>query len=197
MLLGRQLEQLDDVDHGVLGEAEPAELLGRRRIALNRSAKEGNLATGGHAGVDDLLDAMDVGRETRRHHPPASIADDVSYRLAQGALGGYETRAFGVGGIRQEQPDPLTTQRRQRRKVGRTVVDRAGVKFEVAGVKHDPFRGVEGNRGGIRNRVGDVDERKLERLDLDRPARFDWTQIASTPSSSMRPRAISRVNLVP
>ena len=62
------------------------------------------------------------------------------------------------------------------RSVGRLSIG-ARVEFEVAGMKHDPFGGVEGDRARIRHRVGDVDECELEGLDLHRPAGLDRTQI--------------------
>ncbi len=122
-----------------------------------------------------------MGRETSGHDPARGIADDVSNRVAQGTLGGHEPGTFGVGGVRQEQPDSLATQSRQGRQVGRTVVDRSRIELEITGMKHDSFRGVESDCTGVGNRVSHIDEGELEGLDLHWPAGLDRPQVGFDP----------------
>src|SRR5688572_22798369 len=48
-------------------------------------------------------------------------------------------------------------------------------------MKHDSFGSVESDRTCVGNRVSDIDEGELERLDFDRPARLDWPQVGFDP----------------
>ena len=57
------------------------------------------------------------------------------------ALGGGYARHGGVGGIAQHEVDAFVAVTRQRRKVGRTVIQRGLVQLDITGVDDIPGRG--------------------------------------------------------
>ena len=74
---------------------------------------------------------------------------------------------LGVGGVRQQQPDPGPVgQGADLGQVGRPPVDGRQVDLEVARVQDHALRGVEGGGEPVGHRVGDGDELHIERADL-------------------------------
>ena len=76
------------------------------------------------------------------------------------------TLFLGIGGVGQQQPDPLVGGNgADTRQVGATPIDRGEVDLEVAGVQDHTLRCVDRNGVGVRHRVSDRDELDVERTD--------------------------------
>ncbi len=94
---------------------------------------------------------------------------------------------LGVGRVAHQQPDPRRLgELADPGEVGAPAVDRGEVELPVAGVQHHALPGVDGDRVGVRDRVGDRDELDAERADLHDARRR--RRGACRSSASARPR---------
>ena len=140
----------------------------------------------------------------------AGAEDPVEHR-GDVLLGGGEARHLGVGGVGEEQVDPLLPQPGEGPQVGDPAVERQLVHLEVAGVQHHAGAGADGDRERVGDGVVDRDELEVEgpegdpvalgddRLDgvLAAGARAAWSRAApgsagSRPAGCRRARAAGR-----
>src|SRR4029453_18140058 len=114
-------------------DAQVAQVGRDPHVADHAPADQGELAAEAGGGVHDLLDPVDVAGEAGDHDAPPGRLEDVLQGPADLDLGDDEAGLIGVGGVRQEQVDPLGGQPGQAAQVGRAVVDRGQVHLPVAG----------------------------------------------------------------
>ena len=168
-LLRRILVQLIHADEGALRDVHIAQLLSHGGIVDHAAAAEGHLAAILHGEVDDLLDAVDVGREGRNDdalvlRPGKQAADTGGHLL----LGGGEAGTLRVGGVAQQSQHTLLAVLRQSSKVGGAAGQRGVVDLEVAGLDDGASRAVDGKGHRIRDGVVHMDglNGKAAQLDL-------------------------------
>ncbi len=166
--------QLHDVGVGV---GQVPQVPGDRHVADHRAPDEAHLAVHPDRRVDHLLHAVDVAGEGGDDDPPVGVTEDVAQRLADASLAGDVAGLVGVGGVRQQQRDPLVAELGEVRQVGGPGVDRRLVELEVTGVQHHPVRGVERHGHPVGDGVGHADELDVERPGLDALARLDFAQV--------------------
>ena len=157
-LFRRILVYLIDADEGAFRDVHIAQLLSHGGIVDHAAAAEGHLAAILHGEVDDLLDAVDVGREGRNDdalvlRPGKQAADTGGHLL----LGGGEAGTLRVGGVAQQSQHALLTVLRQSRKVGGAAGQRGVVDLEVAGLDDGAGRAVDGESYRVRDGVVHMD----------------------------------------
>ena len=140
------------------------------RIERPTSATLRSSAVGG---VDDLLDAVDVGGEARHDDPPLAAREDLLQVRPDDRLRGREALAVDVGRVAAQQQHALAPELRQARDVGGRPVDGRLVELVVAGEQDRPELSAERDRAGVGDRVGHVHQLERERPELERsrPAR--------------------------
>ena len=162
-LPGRELADVLDVDDRAVVRLHDAQLYGDLADVLHASAVERDLAAVLLADVDDLLDAVDVGRERGYDDSAVGVAlDDAFDRLADLAFGHRKAFALDVGRLAQHQLDALVADLRESRQVYALAVDRRIVHLEVAGEKDHPDRRAHRDRIRARDAVRDGDELHLK-----------------------------------
>ena len=151
---------------GVGGQGQVAQLHTHLEDVFHAAAGDGHFAAifGGH--VKDLLHPVHVGSE--RCHDDALVAalELPVQGIAHLALAHGDARAFGVGGIHQQQQDALLPQFAQTQQVDHPAVDGGGVDLEVAGGQHHAQRGLDGKGAGVGDGVVHMDELNLEAAGL-------------------------------
>ena len=106
----------------------------------------------------------------RRGSAPVRVAEISCERLADEPLGAGHPGPLGVRRVAEQEVDALGCRARRAADVGLQPVDGRVVELPVAGVDDPAGGGVEHDRDGVRDRVGDAHELEPERADLDRLA---------------------------
>ena len=118
-LFRRVLVQFIHTDEGALGDVHITQLLRHGSVIYHAAAAERHLAAILHGQVDDLLDAVDVGRKGRNDDAlvPGTgkqVADTGGHLLLRGS----KARALGVSGIAQQSQHTLLAILRKGGQVG-------------------------------------------------------------------------------
>jgi len=87
-------------------------------VLAHRAPDQRHLAVERRRGVDDLLHAVDVGREARHDDPPLGAREDLLEVRADHRLRRGESRAVGVRRVATQQQHPLSAELREARDVG-------------------------------------------------------------------------------
>ena len=132
----------------------------RPRVATIRPLADG--------GVGDLLDTVDVAGEAGHDDPLVGMGgEQPGQHRADLALAVGVPLLLGVGGVRQEQPDPGPIgQSPDLGQVRGSPVDGSQVDLEIAGMQDDALGRVKGGGEPMRHRMGDRDELHVEGADL-------------------------------
>ena len=117
----------------------------------------------GDRGVEDLLDPVHVAGEAGHDDPLRALLEHPVEHRADVDLGRGEAGDLGVGGVGEEQVDPLLAEPGEGPQVGDPAVERELVHLEVAGVQHGAGAGADRDREGVGDGVVDGDELELER----------------------------------
>ena len=161
-LMRGHLRGLIDGDDGAARDLQKAHLFRDLHIAHHRTAIEGHLAAIGHGSIDGSLHAVDVRGEGSQDDALLRIshqAFEVGWDIA---LGGGYARHGGVGGIAQHEVDALVAVTRQRRKVGRAIIQRGLVQLDITGVDDIAGRGTQHDAERIRHGVVNRPEANAE-----------------------------------
>ena len=153
---------LIDVHHCVLGQLHVAQLRGHPHDVLHAAARHRHLPPAGGGGVNDLLDAVDVGGEGGDDDALLASGEEPVEGLAHDGLAHGVAGALHVGGVRQQGQNPLPAQFAEAAQVDDVAVDGGGVDLEVPGVDQHAHAGVDGEGHGISDGVVDVDELHVE-----------------------------------
>ena len=110
---------------------------------------------------------MEVAGEAGRDDPPVAVLGEQRAQDApDAAFARRVTGDFGVGGVRQQDPDAGGTgELADAGEVRAPIVHGRQVELEVAGVEDHALAAVHGDRVRVRNAVGDGDELDVERPD--------------------------------
>ena len=157
-----------DVDERRVGDLDDPEVAPHPHVLLHAQPERGDDASGGHRGVHDLLDPVEVAGEAGRDDAAIGLLhEQLPQHTADTRLARRVAVLLGVGGVGQEQTDALVRRERaDATEVGAPAVDRGEVELEVARVEDDPLRGVQGDRVRVGHGVGDRDELHVERADV-------------------------------
>ena len=131
--------------------------------------------------VDRLLHAMHVRRERGDEDPSFAQREDLAERLPDDALRGCEPGPLRVGRVAEEQVDAAVAELCELADVGLEAVDRRVVELVVAGVDDPPSRGLEHDRGRVRDRMRHPDE-----LDRNGPSSRGGSSGCTSRSSAAR-----------
>ena len=157
-LVGGVAVQLVDVDEGALRDVHIAQLLGHGGVVDHAAAAEGHLAALLDGQVDDLLDAVDVGRKGGDDDPLVPrLGEQVVDAGGHLLLGGGEAGALGVGGVAQQGQHPPLAVLGQGGQVGGAAGQGGVVDLEVAGLDHHAGGAVDGKAHRVGDGVVDVD----------------------------------------
>ena len=137
-------------------------LLRDAHIALHGPAHQRHAAPVVVGGVDDLLDAVDVGGEGRDDDLPGGLAEHLVQDGADLALGRDETGDQGVRGVHHEQVHALLAHPREGAQVRQAAVQGQLVHLEVAGDEDLRGAGAHEHCEGVGDGVGDGDELQVE-----------------------------------
>src|SRR5699024_8991882 len=165
-LVLRVVVDLLDVDERALGHVKVAEVGGDLHVAHHRPADEGDVAAVGVGGVEQLLDAVDVGGEGSDDDAAFGGAEEVLEHGADVLLQGSEAGDLGVRRVRHEQVHALLAEAGEGAQVGDAAVERQLVHLEVAGVEDVPGTGADEDSQSIGDRVVDGDEFEVEGTEL-------------------------------
>ena len=101
------------------------------------------------------------------------LVEDALEDRRDALLRGRETGDLGVGGVGQEEVDPLLPQPGERAQVGDPPVQRQLVHLEVAGVQHEAGTGADRHGQRVGDGVVDGHELEVERSERDPVALAD------------------------
>ena len=117
--------------------------------------------------IQHLLYPVYVGGKAGHHQFLPGLFEDPFQGRLHVLLGQGEPRHLGVGGVHQEQIDPLSAEPGETTQVGDPSIQRQLVHLEVAGVQHGAAGGPHKDRHRVRDRVVDRDEFQIKGAEAD------------------------------
>jgi hypothetical protein len=172
LTLRREVGEVLGVDHDVGRDVEVAEVLGDAHVAHHRAPDVPDLATVPDRRVEHLLHPVHMGGEAGDDDPLVAAREHAVEHRRDVLLGGGETGDLGVGGVGEEEVDPLLPQPGERAEVGDPAVERKLVHLEVARVQHQGRAGADRDGQGVGDRVVDGDELELVGAEREPVARL-------------------------
>ncbi len=132
--------------------------LRHRDVLLHAVPLDHNLAVILFGQPNQLLDAREKRREGCRNDPAGSRFKNFFKRFLHLRFGNLVSWHFGIRALRDQEQDALPAEVREPRNIGRALIDRRMVEFEVAGVDHRTDRGFEHHADAVGNVVVDVEK---------------------------------------
>ena len=127
---------------------------------------------------DDLLHAVDVGREGRDNNAVAlRLAEQTVQALGHHPLGGRVAGALRVGALSQQREHALVADPRKGGKVDGLAADGRAVDFEVARVHQRAAGRLNGKRHRVGNGMVDMDEQNIHAAQRDGAARVHHVEL--------------------
>ena len=126
-----------------------------------------------HGGVDDLLNAVNIGCKGSDDDAPLRLGKNFFKGFAKLLFGGRHARKLRICAVHQKRKNALCAVARKAVDVDRLVVNGRVVNLEVARVDNDADGGRDGKRDCARNGVADLDKFDFEAADLDNVAGID------------------------
>ena len=161
------------VDDGVLGQTQVAQICCDGHVADHGTSDEHDLAAVLVGRVDDLLYAVHVAGEAGHDDLARGLCERLVERRTDGGLRLDEARDLGVGGVHHQEVHALFAELAEFHQIGDAVVERQLVELDVAGVDEGAGGGLHEHGERVRNGVRDVHEFQVERADLELVASLD------------------------
>src|ERR1700676_27183 len=162
-------------DHAV-GDAQVIHGVRDFDVVDHAAAYEGDFAADAAGDVDNLLDAVDRGRETRKDDAARCGAAKLFDTRNDGALGGSEAGALDVGGIAEKGEDAFGAVASESVEIEGGAVNGSLVDLEIAGVNNDAERSADGEGDAVDGAVCDGDELDFVGADFDEAPGGDFAE---------------------
>ena len=167
-----------NVDNGPLRRVDIAQLHGDAHHVHHAAAQYGHPALIAHGGVDDLLDAMDIGGEGGHDDAALGPVESLVKGSPHRALAHGVAFALSVGAVCHHHQHALVAQLCEAAEVCHLAIYRRIIQLEVTGMDNHAHGSLDGEAYGIRNGMIDTDEAHAETTNVDDVPLHDRMQVA-------------------
>ena len=171
-LAARQAADLRHVHHDAVRNVHIAELRRNAHDVFHAAAGDADLALILCRHVDNLLQAMDIGRKRRDDDALVTVLKELIKAVDHARFRGAVAGTLHVRGVRQQREHALVAELAETRQVDHAALNGREVDLEVTRVDDGADRRFDRQRNGIGNAVVRMDELHLEAAELKLIARL-------------------------